>query len=161
AVRAYNRHSGMEAWAAGNHEAGYASPELATLGGAKQVLIFDANGLAGHDLKGGAELWRFPWPTYQGINVAQPILVDDSSVFISSGYSGQACGGCLIRVTQSEGKWTATPIWRTKPTVMRCKFTSPVRRKDDNGDHAYGLNDGCMECLDLKTGKPVWKDERR
>jgi outer membrane protein assembly factor BamB len=161
AVRAFNRQTGIEVWAAGNHEAAYASPELATLAGTKQVLIFDGNGLAGHDLKSGTELWRFPWPTFQGINVAQPIIVDESTVFISSDYSGQATGGCLIRVTQAEGKWTATPVWKTKHTVMRCKFTSPVRRKDENGDYAYGLNDGCMECLDLKTGKPTWKDERR
>jgi outer membrane protein assembly factor BamB len=160
AVRAYNRTSAAEVWAAGNHPAGYSSPELATLGNTKQVLIFDADGLAGHDLASGKELWRFAWPTFQGVNVAQPIVVDDSTVFIASDYSGTATGGCLIRVAQADGKWSATQIWRTKHTVMRCKFTSPVRRKDENGDHVYGLNDGFLECMDLKDGKQIWKDER-
>ena len=63
AVRAYDRTSGKPVWAAGNHQAGYVSPQLATLGGKKQVLIFDADGLGGHDLARGPELWRFPWPT--------------------------------------------------------------------------------------------------
>ena len=44
---------------------------------------------------------------------------------------------------------------------MRCKFNSPVRRKQAEGDYVYGLNDpGKLECIDLKTGKSVWKDDR-
>lgn len=161
AVRAYNRTSGKEVWAGGNKEAGYASPQLATLGNKKQLLVFDGKGLAGHDLTNGAELWRFDWPTEWGVNVAQPVVVNDSSVFIASDYGGPASGGCLVRVTQTDGKWSATQAWRTKHSVMRCKFTSPVRRIDDSGDYLYGLNDGCLECMDLKNGKQIWKDERR
>ncbi|HVK07267.1 MAG TPA: PQQ-binding-like beta-propeller repeat protein, partial [Gemmataceae bacterium] len=82
AVRAYDRTTGDEKWAAGNHRAGYSSPQLATLGGRQQILIYDAAGLAGHDPKSGSELWRFSWPTYQGINVAQPVVVDGKCVFI-------------------------------------------------------------------------------
>ena len=162
AVRAYDRATGHEVWAAGNHKAGYASPQLATLGGVRQVLIFDAAGLGGYELRKGTELWRFPWPTYMGINVAQPIVVDDKTVFISSDYSGEATGGALLRVTQADGKWSATEVWRTKNTVMRCKFNSPVRRTTPEGDYVFGLNDpGKLECVDLKTGKLVWKDDRR
>jgi outer membrane protein assembly factor BamB len=162
AVRAYDRTRGNEVWAAGTHKAGYASPQLATLGGVKQVLIFDAGGLGGYELTKGTELWRFPWPTYMGINVAQPIVVDDKTVFISSDYSGEATGGALLRVTQSDGKWSATEAWRTKNTVMRSKFNSPVRRTTPEGDYVFGLNDpGKLECVDLKTGKLVWKDDRR
>ena len=162
AVRAYDRITGREVWAAGTHQAGYASPQLARLGGQTQVLVFDADGLAGHDPATGAELWRFSWPTFMGINVAQPIVVDETSVFICSNYTGTACGGALIKVTETNGKWSATQVWRTKNTVMRCKFNSPVRRKQADGDYAYGLDDpGHLECVDLKTGKSMWKDERR
>lgn len=162
AVRAYDRASGKEVWAAGNRKAGYASPQLATLGGLKQVLIFDADGLGGYQLATGTELWRFPWPTYMGINVAQPIVVDDQTVFISSDYSGTATGGALVRIAQADGKWSATQVWRTKNTVMRCKFHSPVRRTVAGGDYMFGLDDpGRLECVDLKTGKSLWKDDRR
>ena len=111
AVRAYDRTTGDEKWAAGNHKAGYCSPQLATLGGKRQVLIFDAAGLAGHDPTTGTELWRFSWPTYQGINVAQPVVVDGSSVFIGAGYG---VGGALLRITEWGGKWTVSEVWRTK-----------------------------------------------
>jgi outer membrane protein assembly factor BamB len=162
AVRAYDRSTGKEVWAAGNHKAGYGSPQLATLAGKRQVLIFDADGLGGHDLATGAELWRFAWPTYMGINVAQPIVLDDTSVMIASDYSGTATGAALLKVTEADGKWSAQQVWRTKNTVMRCKFTSPVRRKQADGDYAYGLDDpGKLECIDLKTGKSLWKDDRR
>jgi len=158
AVRAYDRGSGKEVWRAGDHRSGYASPQIATLGGKKQVLIFDAEGLAGHDLANGAELWRYAWPTYQGINVSQPIVIDDSSIVLAAGYN---VGGARIKVTESGGKWSATEVWRSKNSVMRWKFSSGVRRKDSTGDYAYGLNDGQLECVDLKTGKQVWKDETR
>ena len=158
AVRAYNRTTGKEVWAAGNNQAGYCSPQLATLGGHPQLLILDAVALSGHDLENGQELWRFSWPTFQGINVAQPIVVSDSTVFISAGYN---VGGALVRVTRDGDRWTADEVWRTKTSVMRCKFASPVRRKDANGDFVYGLNDGILECVDLKTGKAVWKDDRK
>src|SRR5262245_17596447 len=49
-LAAYDRLSGKKLWAAGEHQAGYSSPQLARLGGVEQVLIFDAGGLAGHDL---------------------------------------------------------------------------------------------------------------
>lgn len=162
AVRAYDRTTGKEVWASGSYKAGYSSPHLATLGGTRQVLIFDATGLGGYELTKGTELWRFPWPTYMGINVAQPIVVDGQTVFIASDYSGEAVGGALVRVTPGQGKWAAEQVWRTKNTVMRCKFHSPVRRTTAEGDYVFGLDDpGRMECVDLKTGKSVWKDDRR
>jgi outer membrane protein assembly factor BamB len=162
AVRAYDRTTGKLVWSAGDRKAGYASPELATLGGVAQVLIFDADGLGGYELTKGAELWRFRWPTFQGINVAQPIVVDSQTVFVSSDYSGEATGGCLVRITQTGGKWTAQQVWRTPNKSMRCKFNSPVRRTGPEGDFVYGLDDpGKLECVDLKTGKSMWKDDRR
>ena len=49
------------AWAAGKHPAAYASPQVVTLAGREQLLVFDADGLGGYDPSNGAELWRFPW----------------------------------------------------------------------------------------------------
>jgi outer membrane protein assembly factor BamB len=158
AVRAYDRVTGSQVWASGGHKTGYCSPQLATLGGKRQVLIFDAEGLAGHDLATGTELWRFAYPTYMGINVAQPIVLDDTSVVLAAGYN---VGGARVKVTESGGKWNVAEVWRTKSTVMRWKFASGVRKRHGEGDYAYGLNDGILECVDLKTGKQVWKDDRR
>ncbi|WP_020475931.1 PQQ-binding-like beta-propeller repeat protein [Zavarzinella formosa] len=154
AVRAYNRKTGDFVWATGTRPAGYCSPELAQISGQRMILMLDATGLSGIDIVTGAELWRFGWPTYQGINVAQPLVIGSNRVCVSSGYN---TGGVMLEVTQGDGgKWNVKEVWRTKTSVMRSKFMSPVVYEN----HAYGLNDGIMECVDLNTGKQVWKDER-
>ena len=63
---------------------GYSSPVLATLAGRRQVLVFDAGGLAGFDIKAGEELWRHPWKTFQDMNIIQPIVLGGDRVFMWS-----------------------------------------------------------------------------
>lgn len=151
---AYDRESGKVAWSAGTHPAGYSSPQLATVAGKEQVLLFDGHGLAGFDPAGAGELWRVAWATNQGINVAQPIVIDDKTVFIASGYG---VGGGWVEVTRAGDAFKAKIVRKTKSTQMRAKFTSPVL----HAGHLYGLNDGKLECLDAATGEVKWKDDRR
>jgi outer membrane protein assembly factor BamB len=151
AVVAYHRVTGKEVWRAGEARAAYASPMLATLAGEHQVLIFDAEGLAGYDAKKGKELWRYPWVTQEGINVAQPIVLEGDRVFISSGYG---VGGAMLQVSQSEGKWSVRALWTS--LKMACKFSSPVAYQG----YLYGLSEGTLVCLDQETGEPQWRGER-
>lgn len=151
ALRAYDRASGKEVWAAGDHPAGYASPMLVTLGGVSQVVIFDGHGVAGHDAGSGRELWRHPWETQQGINVAQPLVLEGDRVFVSSGYGV----GCALLQIASDGEgWTVKELWRNKQ--MRCRFTSPVEYQG----FLYGMDEGTLVCLDAKTGQRKWKEGR-
>src|SRR5262245_8806028 len=153
-VIAFDRSTGKEVWTSGRGSAGYSSPMLAELGRKRQILVFDGDGMAGYDPADGAELWRFAWTNNQGINVGQPVVVDSERVFIATGYGK---GGALLRITSDGGKWRVEQVWVTRPTVMRCKFTTPVLHHG----HVYGLNDGHLECVDLNTGQVVWKDDRR
>src|SRR5207253_303939 len=75
AVAAYDRKTGSKLWAAGEHKAGYSSPQRAELLGVEQVLVFDADGLAGIDPADGRELWRFPWKSAMDMNIAQPVVI--------------------------------------------------------------------------------------
>jgi outer membrane protein assembly factor BamB len=148
---AYDRATGQQVWATGSARAGYSSPMLATLADVRQILLFDGERLAGYDATSGQELWHHDWSTNQGINVAQPVVLDGSHVFICSGY-GVGCA--LLEITHHGGKWDARQLWR--PTTMRCKFTSPVAYQG----HLYGLDEGILLCLDAKTGKRKWRDGR-
>jgi outer membrane protein assembly factor BamB len=148
AVVAYDRATGKPVWQSGNAPAGYSSPMLATLAGRRQVLLLDASGLSGYDAADGKELWRFPWEAYNGINVAQPIVLDGDRVFISTGYD---VGCALLQVKQSDGKWTADALWTNKN--LRSQFGNPVARDG----HVYGLDMGRLVCLDLATGERKWK----
>jgi outer membrane protein assembly factor BamB len=148
---AYDRTTGQKLWASGAAPAGYSSPMLATLAGRRQVLLLDGDSMAGYDARTGQELWRFAWETNQGINVAQPLVLDGDRVFVSSGY-GVGCA--VLQIEQTEGKWSARVVWRNR--AMRCKFTSPVAYQS----HLYGLDEGVLVCLDEKTGNRQWRDGR-
>jgi outer membrane protein assembly factor BamB len=122
---------------------------LLTLAGKKQVVVFDGHGLAGYDPLDGTSLWRYPWQNFALNNCAQPIQVGENRLFASSGYS---LGSVFL---EFDSKLQPKDVW--KPTnQFRCKFNSPVMRDG----HVYGLDEGMLACLDLKTGKRVWKKGR-
>jgi outer membrane protein assembly factor BamB len=154
AVIAYDRLTGKEVWAAGDCQAAYASPILATLGGVKQVVIFDALGAAGHDPANGKQLWRTPVFTNDfHNNTAQPVVGKDAgsegAVFLSSGYG---TGSILFDVQKSDGNWTVSERWRA-PNKFKLKFNSGVARDG----LVYGLDEGILACFDLSTGHQRWK----
>lgn len=150
-VAAYDRATGERKWSGGDNKAGYSSPVLAEISGVAQVLIFDANGVAGHALETGTELWRHPFSTLNGINVAQPLVLPDDQVFVSAGYNA---GALLLKVRNSDGQWSSEPVWQNKQ--MKCKMSSAIFQ---NG-FVYGLDDGILCCLDAETGKRKWKRGR-
>jgi outer membrane protein assembly factor BamB len=153
-LAAYRRDNGQRVWRAGHDQASYSSPLLAELSGRRQILLFGSAGVAGHDAATGQVLWSFPWTNDVRVNVAQPIANagGPDQVFLSTGY-GQ--GSVLLRVGYAaEGGWTVAPLWKSRQ--MKTKFTTAVVHKD----HIYGLDDGMLECVDLGTGKRLWKDGR-
>ena len=176
AVVAYDRHTGKLLRQAGNAKAGYSSPMLVQLAGRMQVLLFDGEGLAGYDPESLAELWRRPWPTQDGINVAQPVVLEaeqspppahgavggalalspvishKGEVFIASSYGR---GGALLQVEEKDGAWSVNELWNTDRKAMLCKFSSPVM----HDGYLYGFDDGDLQCIDLKDGRIMWTDK--
>lgn len=151
-LAAYDRKTGELRWSSGRGSAGYSSPMLATLGGKRQILLFDGEGLSGYDpADRGKQLWRYPWPVQERINASQPLVLGGDRVLISSGYG---VGSAVLQIKQDGGKWTVEPIWQNRK--MRCKFSSPVLHED----HVYGLDEGILVCLNVKTGERKWRGER-
>ncbi|MDA0808912.1 MAG: PQQ-like beta-propeller repeat protein [Planctomycetota bacterium] len=148
---AYHKETGDEIWAAGNYPASYTAPVLATLLGTQQVVIFGGNGPVGHDLESGKELWNFQWQNDPKVNAAIPTVVDDSSIMISCGY---ATGSALLRFSHEGDKWKVSAEWKSKR--LKLKFNAPVRK----GDYVYGLDEGILTCINLKTGNSEWKRGR-
>ena len=151
AVAAYDRKTGKRLWASGEHKAGYSSPQLATLAGKSQILLFDAGGLAGFDPDVGTELWRHPWETFNNMNIIQPLVFGDDRVFISSELSN---GCAMLRVTRQGDKFAVETVWANKQ--MGARYCNPVAF----AGHIFGLSNGFLVCLDEATGKRVWKDGR-
>ena len=152
AVAAYDRITGEKCWAGGNHKASYASPQVAVFDGLPQVVIYCSEGVSGHDITSGDELWSFEWTNMSGLNIAQPVILPDSSVFISSGY---ATGSALLNVSGQGRQWQAKSCWE-RPNRFKLKFNGGIYRDG----YIYGLDEGILSCFDLSDGKRTWKRGR-
>ncbi len=148
-LAAYHRETGQRVWQGGENQASYASPLLAELAGVRQILLHNTAGVAGHDVATGRVLWRFPWTNGEEINCGMPIVnvPQPGMVFAATGY-GQ--GSTVWKVADPEPE----QVWQGRQ--MKAKFTTAVEHQG----HAYGLDDGYLACVDLKTGRAKWKERR-
>jgi outer membrane protein assembly factor BamB len=146
--------SGEEVWRSGNDQISYSTPAVATLLGKLQIIYISESNVTAHAITDGAKLWSTKWPGHSNgdANVSQPIALDDSHVFLSKGYGG---GAELLKISKNDSTWSTESVWKTEG-VLRTKFTSCVIKDG----HAYGLNDGILECVSLETGKRTWKKGR-
>lgn len=141
---------GPKPWRSGSAPAGYATPMLVTLAGRQQIVVYDGYGLAGYEPTTGKSLWRFPWQNFALNNCAQPIQISENRLFASSGYS---LGSVLLEFGSD---LKPKLVWNEPTNLMRCKFNSPVM----HDGHIYGLDEGLLACLDLRTSKRLWKKGR-
>lgn len=146
-VVAYNKMTGAPVWKSQSDRQAYVSPMLVTLAGRRQVLVVSASRVFGLEPGNGSLLWSYSWGTDMGINVSQPIIVDNNRFFISSGYGK---GAALVEVSGS----TARTVWEN--VSMKNKFNSSVLHQG----FVYGLDEGILTCVDVNTGERKWKGGR-
>src|SRR5262249_51204775 len=82
---------------------------------------------------------------------SQPIALDDQRVLLTCGYAESTV---LLEVTKTGEGWKVKEVWKSR--ALHTKFTTAIVI----GEHAYGLDDGILACVDLATGKRLWKGER-
>lgn len=150
-LMAFDRQSGKPVWQAGTDVASYCAPQLSTVDGVRQILLFDGVGIAGHDPENGRQLWKFPWTNQAKVNAAQPFALDPDRVFISNGYG---VGSAMLQVRHQQDNWTVTPLWESKR--LRLKFNSGVLQEH----YVYGLDEGILACFDVQQNKLLWKGGR-
>ena len=153
-VVAYNKATGAPVWKALNDEASYTSPMLVTLGGVRQILVVSATRVVGLTPDKGALLWEYPWSTFNGINVAQPILFTHNGrdrIFMSASYGH---GAAVFELTKNGDRFQVQTIWENER--MKNKFTSSVLH---NG-HIYGLDESILASVNAETGEQNWKGGR-
>ena len=149
---AYDKSTGKPVWSSDLGQQAYASLVLAELAGRPQLLDFAAHALNGVDPETGTKLWSAEWTgSHNGINCAQPLLLGDDRVFISSGYGK---GAAAFKIREVGGQWSAEQLWAQ--TTMKNKFNSSVLVDG----HIYGFDEGILACIDAETGERVWKGGR-
>ena len=153
AVIAYDKQTGEIIWANSNRIASYCAPRVERIGGMEQLLIFSAEGLAGHDPETGEELWFRALQNQPKVNAAQPIVLNEKTIFFGCAYS---LGCLLIDVEQQGDSWTVTDHWPKINNKMRLKFNDGYHKDG----YIYGLDDGILACFNLETGKRTWKKGR-
>jgi outer membrane protein assembly factor BamB len=148
-VIAYHAADGKIAWTRAGGKQSYSSPQLATLGGQKQIVMHDTTAIRGLAIADGAELWSYPNGSEISLPMVQPHVLGASDLVVAI-----TPGMARIQVKQEGGKWSATDSWTS--TVMRPDFSDFVLHKGC----VYGLNDVVLCCLDVDTGEKVWKKSR-
>ena len=147
---AFEAETGKEVWVYKGKGSSYSSPSLLEVGGVRQIVSVNAKDVTGHIPSTGEELWRFDWPG-NFPKVAQPLLVGKDQILVTASYG---VGSHLLNVQKLSDGWSVDRMWKT--TRLKTKFSSASLL---NG-YAYGLDEGIMACIDLKTGKKVWKGGR-
>jgi outer membrane protein assembly factor BamB len=150
---AYHTDSGQPAWAAAAGNFSYCSPQLATFDDQPHVLFVSEHGLFAFDPSSGALLWRYPTPGAKfGIpRTVQPRTVGAGRIVFDTGAD---VGTATITLT-SEGKaWIPKERWVSRH--LKPSFNDFVVH-----DQAiYGFDGRVFTCLDLETGKRLWKEGR-
>ncbi len=150
-VFAYDKQTGEVLWSALNDKQAYTSPQVATLAGRRQLLIVSGEHVLGASPDDGALLWRHAWPTSHDANCAQPLVVDDNHVFVSSGYNH---GATLLRIAPQGDGFGVEEVWFNRN--MKNKFNSSVLVDGV----VYGLDNGILAAVDVWTGERLWKGGR-
>ncbi len=147
-IAAFDRLSGSLLWKTRAMPAAYGTPVVFAHQGKRMAAGFNAQGLVILDTADGREIGAYPWKTQYDVNASAPIVAGDH-IFISSGYGH---GATLVRLTGG----TPQSVWENKELRNQMNPSVIV------GGHIYGMDgntgqNGPLVCLDLQTGKPVWK----
>ena len=147
----YDRATGKRVWSALGDKQAYCSPMLVTLKGVRQLLVVSATRIMGVVPGDGKVLWEYPFPTYNGINAAQPLVIGDNRVFVSASYGA---GSAMIELSGEGDRFSVREVWRNNR--MKNRFSGSVLRDGV----IYGLDEGILAAMDADTGDLKWKGGR-
>jgi outer membrane protein assembly factor BamB len=146
---ALDKLTGTKVWAGQPGTGGYATPVVYEMGGQQRVLIFGESKIFSLDLATGKQLWSSDWKTRYDVNAPDPVKVDGSGIFISSGY-GTGCA--LLDISADKPKM----VWQSKE--LSSQFGSPVLIDGNiyGPDGSAGRSKSSLKCVDAKSGKVLW-----
>ncbi|MBA4018817.1 MAG: hypothetical protein C0483_16740 [Pirellula sp.] len=150
ALVAYDAATGKRAWTVPVGIESYASPQVLTLHGVKQVLYLGDTKLVSVVPATGAILWEFASSAAQGRPCVQPQLVGENRLLISFVPENLQ----QIEVKRDGDKWSAAEVWHTRD--IRPDYSDFVVYDG----YIYGFDADIFCCTSLETGKRQWKKGR-
>lgn len=152
-LMAFDLGSGEVRWSVGDMEAGYASPVVVDLDGARTALFFHRDGLTATAPDTGRVYFEFPWRASMNasVNAASPV-VSGNRVFLSASYG---LGAVLLRVNAGR----LEPVWQSDARLSNHYATSVHWKGMLIGFH--GRADippkPSLRAIDFGTGKLLWE----
>jgi len=145
---AFDKQTGKEVWRTQSGAAGYSAPLSFTVGDVRQVLFFNANGLAAVAPSDGRLLWKQEWKTDWDVNASTPIFVAPDKVFVSSGYGK---GAAMLRLVPGETGIAVEEVWSNRE--LKNRFSSSVL----HDGFIYGFDEKIFKCIDVSDGETRWR----
>ena len=149
--------SGRDLGRSGGNGAAYGSPVISKGGGVKQYVQLAGKGLIGVAADDGRLLWNYNRIANGTANVPTPII-SGHHVFGSTGYGD---GGSVLLKLESDGSKGV------KATELYYKSNRELQNHHGGmvlvGDHLFlghGHNNGFPQCVELKSGKVLWEQQR-
>lgn len=151
----YNRNTGEELWRAGETQISYASPMLMPYlkpgtRGANCIVSVNESNVTAHDTENGDIIWSIdrPGDSSAAASTSQPVLMPGSRLLLTKGYG---TGSQLIHYQAGQ----VETIWKNT-AALKTKFTNAVY----HNAYAFALSDGRLECIEISSGKRVWKSRK-
>ncbi|MCP4174095.1 MAG: PQQ-binding-like beta-propeller repeat protein [Fuerstiella sp.] len=129
-------------------QASYASPVIARVGRVKQYVVFTSKGIVGVRAGDGQPMWGQNKSSNGTANCATPLVVGNR-IFSSSGYG---TGAELVELRSQGTTTTAQLTYHTRD--MKNHHGGMVHLKG----FVYGSNEDILACVNLRTGKPTWRE---
>jgi outer membrane protein assembly factor BamB len=153
-IVALDGNTGGLVWKATDDEASYSSPVAATLNGRRYIFFFTRRGLIALNPATGSVFFEFPWQPriHASVSAATPLIIGDL-VFLSASYD---TGAILLRVTNDR----AEKVWSAGDVLSNHYATSVYHDGllyGFDGRQEVGPN---LRCVELKTGKVRWSEDR-
>jgi outer membrane protein assembly factor BamB len=151
ALVAVDPNSGQEKWRTSADAASCCTPQIATLGGKRQIVHLSRNALHGYSIADGAELWSYKLPLPGLTNVPSPLLLPDDRIIIS----GQGVKGMqLLKITCVDEKFSANLVWKGDPQFFYCNWGVI-------NNILYGYGGTAFVAVNLKDGEVIWSDKNQ
>lgn len=143
----------------------WSTPTVGTIGGVAQVVHGQGDGwVRGYEALTGKKLWEFDtnpkdsvWPKTRNEIIATPVIYDNV-VYLANGQDpehGEGVGHLYAIDATKRGDITDTGrLWHY--TDIRRSISTPAIK---DGLLYYPDFSGFFHCIDLKTGKQVWKHD--
>ena len=150
-VVALEKSSGKTIWKTSDQSASYSTPLVRSVNDERLALFFTREGLLAVERDSGREVYRYPFRSrsYESVNAAAPVLVDDH-IFLSATYN---TGSVLLKLDPGQPR----EIWKSRSAMQNHWATSIFYEGNlygVSGRHESGAD---IRCIDFKTGRVRWK----